>query len=1216
MATQREYEEVGEEEECEWSDQNSDYSIEDDEEEISNLQRFRYPNNMLFIHNRHGFAAAYQHLYINDLIVGAIPSYPQRSEEEEDNDLDRFLTEEGRSMVYRRSVGGYTYIQPIHVYGPSMFHDFCHNTCGFCTELRDRFFNARSRHYDVIESQLSGHLDVIPIDQDVFEYMSDTGLSYRVEGTRFEIVDQPIGFFQPVIGDRAPVMLQLQQQGQCSVCMDPVEEEQLAMRIGCGHLFHQICLQTWANSNEASSSSCPLCRQDFNMLNAESGSDTVDNYDIVFPRQVEYVATPQLGNNEYDDPVSWIDLEHREGKYQCYIITGTLTEGHIWFSGPMIQITDMKDNHITQYKDTFTYHTLGEYEIEVVASKPIEMEIRTKKTSISSDQRVQFFIIGTYGDVRPVQLYVEEIRSLGHVAQMVGPDNYAADIQFDWKDYEAVFRDSSASILPSIELIKKSTKFVEWSNMFRKCIEDFKPTLIIHPPLMLCIGWLAREYGIPTRSVYSIPNNEGAYSYIEPVTAWDKVIARGTEHVICSMMHSVGMFQAIFEGHGKLNIPQNPELLPTIAPEIHTGGLGVLMINTPTREKFEYDIAFTVGSMVGDAVLMRYIRLLKQVKHRVLFQHATKRGKEDNITFVGACNHEDVFKSIPVVICHGGSGTLQTALRWGCRVRIHPFWVDQKFWPTKVKPHGFDAELLPEKDLDILRQLNELVKLGRARYRLTTVTPYDIACILLRIPVDKDKEGVFIYSRPLEGLIRNAAILENVLWGDARTEHTGIGYNKNGFTHYMELGIDGMTVQFEKYYGEGIDRRITHTKFIDMPYDENIFQRLLPTTYTGVTTNCRTAVDSYLSHYKKPSLEKWHQERKNGYTVKRGFGQPWKLVSKKYMHNIVAKVMDFTQQLAPKPNSMMFDIPHVFYDAPGDGDCLFASVGKVENISVKELKALTLPYLNDLLEEMRMSKLKAIPRYNTMVGEMAYGDAIPLCIAQALNIRILIIEEETGIRWVINETSGVRATRYLRRFPLGEGHYGAYVVTAPTVNGQLSDRIGFIEDAKPILPLEGNIDNVSVMAVTLKIQEIEHTYGLGKPRVTTDGGWMDSIFIYGHERVIKTTFAYQNTEFIERWNQTVQVDGEERTLYIVLMKYLYDDGLPIDLAWVKWPVRDGVVLKHSDDEHRNNFRSCGGIAYPIDQYCTDAPTVKKPPDILNKKNYVTKQVAQWYVRNR
>lgn len=48
-------------------------------------------------------------------------------------------------------------------------------------------------------------------------------------------------------------MVEIESSEKCTICLDDCE---VAVRMKCGHIFHEICIDTWLEEN----TTCPLCR--------------------------------------------------------------------------------------------------------------------------------------------------------------------------------------------------------------------------------------------------------------------------------------------------------------------------------------------------------------------------------------------------------------------------------------------------------------------------------------------------------------------------------------------------------------------------------------------------------------------------------------------------------------------------------------------------------------------------------------------------------------------------------------------------------------------------------------------------------------------------------------------------------------------------------------------------------------------------------------------
>lgn len=48
--------------------------------------------------------------------------------------------------------------------------------------------------------------------------------------------------------------------GQCSICLEEMEEGSQIVKLPCGHLFHKTCVSKWLRTG---SQTCPLCKEQF-----------------------------------------------------------------------------------------------------------------------------------------------------------------------------------------------------------------------------------------------------------------------------------------------------------------------------------------------------------------------------------------------------------------------------------------------------------------------------------------------------------------------------------------------------------------------------------------------------------------------------------------------------------------------------------------------------------------------------------------------------------------------------------------------------------------------------------------------------------------------------------------------------------------------------------------------------------------------------------------
>jgi hypothetical protein len=59
-------------------------------------------------------------------------------------------------------------------------------------------------------------------------------------------------------------------EGECSVCRDEFEAQE-TIHLGCGHMFHTVCMQEWYKHQHPCK--CPLCRADVDVESARHYDD-------------------------------------------------------------------------------------------------------------------------------------------------------------------------------------------------------------------------------------------------------------------------------------------------------------------------------------------------------------------------------------------------------------------------------------------------------------------------------------------------------------------------------------------------------------------------------------------------------------------------------------------------------------------------------------------------------------------------------------------------------------------------------------------------------------------------------------------------------------------------------------------------------------------------------------------------------------------------------
>lgn len=1163
------------------------------------------------------------HLFESDFRCTAklfIPPFNITSEEEDD---DMFLLQNlaGRARVYRYGEG-WVHIKPIHLYGPLKFHPPCHMPCELCRELELRFMNFRVGVYDYLNSQITGICDDIQLDDDVSTYIQAHSISSidMVQNT-MEVpthvwgndgvlsVDEAVGWLVQGSYDTDDVQEEDVQQATfgydkdycCPVCHEDIEQLTGTVNLGC-HRLCDGCFELMGSADLENRFKCPMCRRPFQVGTIAEGK-------IQYNVSTEYVATDSLGELDFDDPVPYYQVVERSGHYQVLIVSGILEKDQrLEIQGNIKQVKDLlMDVALVYATPNYSFSIEGKYEIEIIAFDRLP-DVRLIDDVVYCDhkEKILVFTLGTYGDVRPSQLVTDKLKESGYDARLVGPNNYEADYKYDWSAIENLYRERPQAI-PNMDLIKHQPVISEMMVFFEQIIREFKPDRIVSTPMMPGSYYLSKKFDIPIYYFYCIPNNEGAYVYTEQNTPWKKWFCKAFEQIVCSLTSITPMIKDYVHGDGPIFWPhdQDMNIVYTIAPEIYSNGVGNLILQQPENIRYNYSVFFGIGSMSSKKVEDEYVDLLSQLEDSVLFQSQYRTGTYRNITFIGKCNHEDVFRDIPVVVCHGGSGTLQTALRHGCRVLVHPFWVDQKYWPQVCD--RFNVQLCKEGKL-FLQQILSFVRLGRLKYRASGVTVAQLTNLLIGRfgPLKSKKTGLFVFSESIQA-VKGLSMIERLIWGDSRSEHVGLGHmGDDGIVRYIELSLDGAQLHIKRSIGNGLDSSISHYRFVDGVYDEDKFTGLIPEHYT-LSNNCRTIVDNYFILMGIDfSLYKWHEERKRvivqGCTgsrrinisdiplgsiledIREQFKQrvgdlntfvkdTYQLVDESVQQERVRTVVD---KCVYKRNEIKFlDYPHSIFKAPADGDCLYHCVSRALFKPLKEIKDKTFVRFKQLVQEYDLGtqdQFNGLPYFTTV-----YGDILPLSVAEAFDLRLAIttMNKEQYVT-IVNDLGG--KTLYLRlnndhydmyEFDPPKEDYEGYQIKGDTRKVSIGRGVHFPSEVRAI-PKE---DVEKVIKKMVHIAK-ERKLGVGTFRKGNADVMVDFPF-----HVLKVTCSPNNSPREMSW----QVGSS----LVILMKKYYDDGLPLCVRHIRWPhdSRYGELTRcGGSDPHRGNFCSFGGVAIPIDQH--------------------------------
>lgn len=829
------------------------------------------------------FREAHNHLLGLRVTQVQYPRYPVESLRLVPPTMERYLfqTSTMRTMVYRHSMrttlfNGYVYIRPIHVWSGQRIQCTCHSmTCLLCIESQDRAINAFNGHYDQISSQHTGVYDYIPSDvADVREFIQAFNTihdeSYEPVPPLIRMEDDSdddedfvqavhinMNHQQPVAPDTRPARgvhdstFTLQDDVTCSICLEKLES---ALTIACGHSYHRTCIMEWGRT-------CPNCRVRVDYLKAEA-------YEPIF---VEYTSANVLGEMEFDDPVDYRKVQARPGKYQCYIINTNLSGETFCIKGNVLEVRDISGpEEVILASKINSYTMTGKQELQFVATEPLEFRVlELPEQPPVLPQRVLFVIVGTYGDIQPMRLLKEECQRRGIDACLCAP---GGDFSLPWESMDARFRSNGPTGYLNVQLGANITDVGELTKGIKHAILNFEPDLIVSSFFVPGVHYAAEMYGIPLIMYGSVPEGEGALSFQRQYSRWGQFWAKIAEKAIIKGMEMATIMHWMNDGYAHALTPYKTVL--AVAPELHDDGIGNLLLSDPgTPKKRTYDVFHTFGSTIStrqqDIDWVEKYRFMPAIK--VLFQTSfTDISKPPNVTFIGPNNHLETMQICKVVVCHGGSGTLQTALSCGCGVLIHPTWVDQHYWVAQSQRKGFlVSELTDTTEMELLIQLRLLLDnplLGRSR--LTHITPKQaLTHVLSKYTPAKELEcGVYMWgSRLVSTPAKQIAAIER-LSGVSHLDHLGLAKCMETDQGKVLIMLDAEPVPGTNEKTWTMIRQVTtycqlklHTWVkVNVPFDEKIFHKYVEEAYHTSKVkwkdnlgqrNCRVPVALYLRHF-------------------------------------------------------------------------------------------------------------------------------------------------------------------------------------------------------------------------------------------------------------------------------------------------------------------------------------------------------------------------------
>jgi hypothetical protein len=1095
----------------------------------------------------------------------------------EDNVLDVFqdnvIPDSLRTnYIYRASVNRWILPTAITCYSSIKFR--CaelHENCIYCTELIDRWYNQVNGLAESFVSQYTGELDDTILEMSI---ANPTYVVHRREPTYVYSTDMDDSFDQgdydydadededDQVPDLIPLnqfVTRLQQETEVirydlpssidCVCFDD-EKVDLLVRMNCGSAMHNECFSKWISEH----TTCPFCRRLLDTATVESQSQVL----------VEYTASDDVGDLDYDDPIEFSQIVHRVGMLQCYVFTGVVAPNQRYIiTGPIQQVKDLHDNKTLMY-ETDRFDMMSGRELQFIASGEltvIQEEISTCSFVVEqpvvhvdhemsavepTTYEILMAVNGTYGDVVPFLKMRDELVTLGHKVFVIGPTGFNADLEFDISDLLQAYRASPTSI-PSLGVFMSSGGVRAAYDSMHALLSRQRFDHIIASPGFPAIKHLSQISSTPITFYSSIPTGEGAYSYTPQDTSFLKSFAQWNEELTFRICDGLSCMDRLV-GRSTVDpvVRSTDDVVYAIAPELYEKGDGCMTLNALTDDHYDYDIFYTLGSLAQLSVENNYIETFKRMPElKVLFQTNHHTGIDQNITFISQCNHESIMRDVPVILCHGGSGTMQTAFKYGCRVLVHPFWVDQKFWVPWARKRNFVIDFIAKTSSQVINQIRNFCHNKKhEKYRIQSRTPRHFALQMLkrihaRVPYPN---GVFIYSTEVENKFFNfLGKLENTLFGDARCTHVGIAEHVDGVTTYYELTYDPYSVTTSR--SVGIDPRVIRLKYLDVKIDVELFLNQIPKAY-GPLNNCRTMMDSYLGECGVDyDLTRFHNENKltNGLLYSGSHRKVLNQYVTERQISTVSSVSTKSSVQSVPSHKRIHRVPMLEY------------TGESSYLTYAELYTLS----DELSIRIWCDNLET--RIPELIGEQ-YDETVYCSYSKGL------------VRWFTYP----HITQYDKKY-----------------NGADMNELVYMPNSA-YAPAGYSIPNVDVSMI---VRPLIEKYNLTEFTVSHGGMRSTQLMFVNH--VIKITTDALCDAMESRVMPALDIFKRRVFIYAHIMHRLYDDGLPVRRSMLVYNERFPPF-----DVHRENVCAFGGIAMLIDQ--ADTPyhgSIKcRMRDILGSSN--------------
>jgi UDP:flavonoid glycosyltransferase YjiC (YdhE family) len=789
----------------------------------------------------HEWAMAHLNLYVLQhppIMVERIriPFYPRESSRLDDSmeELSMMLNEMGQAMVYRHSMrhtmyGGYVYIRPVHLWSGGALICQCQGvTCECCIEIRDRAINAYNGVYDFLPSQRTGHFDTMdPQVADPYAWVVAHNELIPQENEQMPelVVAVQTPALAPTVDARGVHVEHSEEPRYCAICLEDLHS---SLTVGCGHSYHAACLYRWGPT-------CPMCRAAVDFNKAE----------VYEPLFVEYACTDESDSNvEFDDPIEYSQLVPRQGRFHIYIAkTNFKKDARVYIEGPIIQVLDISQpTEVELSRACLNFTAEGETEYQYIASKPLKFTVVQDPPQKEYKPKIMFVIVGTYGDIAPMQALSAAYNNMGGESTVLAP---IGDTEFakQWKAMDEHFRKTCAEGYLHWDSASEIVNIGKLKDTMLAAVEQYRPDVIVSSFFVPCVQYIASLMRLQLVWYGSIPQGEGALIFSRQNTRWGKFWAQQSEKLQLSLTSLAPVMHFLNDSFARYVPPKGSVM--AIAPELYEGGVGTLRMPMPDTSIDQYDIFHCMGSTnVTQEEEQQWFQQYSMLKSKsILFQTQNiAQVHPMNVTLIGAHNHNDSMKNSKLVVCHGGSGTLQTALANGCAVLVEPTWIDQKYWITQSRKKGFLVEEL-NKDEFLIQVCAMLCNPRIWTQKLTSLSPETMMLhILDKVEEPKEQLGTFVWSSDSNWPVIGK--LTRLVLGRSLVDHVGVGtFDGHQYTFVDAIDDGGWFTRVK--VSEHIPKYVTQVEFVPFKFDVELFTTVVEKR--DATDNCRSMTEKYMN---------------------------------------------------------------------------------------------------------------------------------------------------------------------------------------------------------------------------------------------------------------------------------------------------------------------------------------------------------------------------------